>query len=251
LNFADTVVLGTVAGLAIFLGLPIAKVRTVRPKHLAFLNALAIGILLFLFVDISTHALEPVEGALKSGASDFAQLLALLVGGFVIGLLSLVYYARRFMVGAAGTGRQLAIMIATGIGLHNFSEGLAIGNSAQRGELALALTLVVGFGLHNVTEAFGIAAPVAGGQVGWGTLALAGAIAGGPNFFGTILGYAFRSEAVSVLFLSLAAGALVFIVGELFAVGRRLSSPAWNGWGVVVGFFAGVLTDFVLIAAGA
>ena len=251
MSFAETLVLGTVTGLTIFLGLPVAKIRPVKTKYLAFLNALAIGILLFLFVDITTHALEPVEATLKSGTGDAPLLLALLLGGFGVGFLSLVYYGKRFMVGAAGTGRQLALLIATGIGLHNFSEGLAIGNSAQRGELALALTLVVGFGLHNVTEAFGIAAPVAGSHVGWGTLALAGAIAGGPNFFGTALGYSFTSTPLSVLFLALAAGAIVFIVGELFAVGRRFTAPIWNGWGIAIGFFAGLLTDLILVAAGA
>jgi hypothetical protein len=54
-----------------------------------------------------------------------------------------------------------------------------------------------------------------------------------------------------VLFLSVAAGALVFVIGELFAAGRKLSSPLWNGWGIGVGFLAGLLTDLVLIAVGA
>ena len=53
-------------------------------------------------------------------------------------------------------------MIATGIGLHNFSEGLAIGQSAAAGEISLALVLIIGFGLHNATEGFGIVGPFAG-----------------------------------------------------------------------------------------
>jgi ZIP family zinc transporter len=51
----------------------------------------------------------------------------------------------------------LALIIATGIGLHNFSEGLAIGQSAAAGALQLAAVLIIGFGLHNMTEGFGIA----------------------------------------------------------------------------------------------
>ena len=54
------------------------------------------------------------------------------------------------------------MMIAIGIGLHNFAEGLAIGNSAAEGELSLAILLVIGFGAHNATEGFGIVAPLAG-----------------------------------------------------------------------------------------
>ena len=41
------------------------------------------------------------------------------------------------------------------------------------------------------------------------------------------------------------------VIGELFASGRKLSSPLWNGWGIGIGFFAGLLTDFILIAVGA
>ena len=251
MSFQETVILGSIAGLTIFLGLPLARVRIVTPRWMAFLNALAIGILLFLFVDIVEHAIGPVEVAIKSEPASLPLLVALLVGGFGVGLLSLVYYMRRVSLGPGFTAMHLAIVIATGIGLHNFSEGLAIGSSAERGDLTLALTLVVGFGLHNVTEAFGIAAPLAGKRPSWALLGLVGVIGGGPNIAGTIIGYTFASPAVSVLFLSAAAGALVFVIGELFAAGRKLSSPLWNGWGIGVGFLAGLLTDLVLIAAGA
>jgi len=251
MSFQETVILGSIAGLTIFLGLPLARVRVVAPRYHAFLNALAIGILLFLFVDIVEHAIAPVETAIKSDTSSLALLVALLIGGFGIGLLSLVYYMRRVSLGPGFTATHLAVVIATGIGLHNFSEGLAIGSSAAKGDLTLAITLVVGFGLHNVTEAFGIAAPLAGKRPSWALLGLVGVIGGGPNFLGTIIGYTFASPAVSVLFLSLAAGALVFVIGELFASGRKLASPIWNGWGIGIGFLAGLLTDLVLIAVGA
>ena len=49
-------------------------------------------------------------------------------------------------------GRQLALLIAVGIGLHNFAEGLAIGQAAASDEIALATLLVIGFALHNATE---------------------------------------------------------------------------------------------------
>ncbi len=251
MSFTETLILGSLAGLTIFLGLPLARVRIVAPKHLAFLNAVAIGILFFLFFDIVAHAVAPVEAAVKENSADLPLLLGLLIAGFLLGLLSLVYYGRHMAAGPGFTAARLAIVIATGIGLHNFSEGLAIGSSAQKGDLALALTLVVGFGLHNITEAFGIAAPLAGKRPSWSFLGLIGLIGGGPNFFGTLIGYSFSSEPVSVLFLSLAGGALVFVIGELFSAGRKLDSPLWNGWGIGIGFFAGLLTDFVLVAVGA
>ena len=55
---------------------------------------------------------------------------------------------------------KLALLMATGIGLHNLGEGLAIGSSFALGEAALGTFLIIGFTLHNITEGIGIAAPL-------------------------------------------------------------------------------------------
>src|SRR5207244_9318247 len=119
--------------------------------------------------------------------------------------------ARRFGPGAASveelaparaghhlsSAARLAVLIATGIGLHNFSEGLAIGQSAAKGEISLAVLLVIGFGLHNSTEGFGIVAPLATEPVrpSWRFLLLLGLTGGGPTFFGTVVGQAWVNTA--------------------------------------------------------
>ena len=126
----QTVILGGLAGLTIFLGLPVARLRLASRRYLSFLNAFAIGILLFLFIEVMEHAIAPVEEALEEGEPAFLLLLLVVALGFAAGLLGLVYYARRFMGGGESV-RRLALLIALGIGLHNFSEGLAIGSSAR------------------------------------------------------------------------------------------------------------------------
>jgi ZIP family zinc transporter len=252
MSFFQTVVLGAVSGLTIFLGMPLARFRAVSRGYVSFLNALAIGVLFFLFVDVMQNAIAPMEKALKLHGGNVWLLLFVLIGGFAAGLLSLVYYGRHYLRKDGGISpNQLSLLISIGIGLHNFSEGLAIGNSAVRGELKLALLLIIGFGLHNVTEAFGIAAPLAGKKTSWRFLFLAGLIGGGPNFIGTLIGYAYSSNVLSVLFLAVAAGAIMYVIGELLAAGRKLEAHAWTGWGLAIGFLAGLLTDFILIAAGA
>jgi ZIP family zinc transporter len=196
------------------------------------------------------HAVGPVEEALEEGEPGFLLLLFVVALGFGAGLLSLVYYEQRYMRGGEST-RRLALLIAGGIGLHNFSEGLAIGSSARAGELALALTLVVGFALHNTTEGFGIAAPLADEKkVSWGFLAVCGLIAGGPVFLGTVVGFSYTSEVLSVLFLALAGGAIIYVINELFGAGRKLGAPAWAGWGITAGILLGFVTEFILETVG-
>jgi len=275
-------VLGAIAGLTIFIGLPIGRMGRLPLAASAFLAATATGILLFLLWDVLAAGVEPVEDALTAAAVDhtgswgrFAWLAALLGGGFVVGLMSLVYFdeliARRrrsagpYSVGAAvaveadarvamlSPAQALSLMIATGIGLHNFSEGLAIGQSAAAGELSLALMLIIGFGLHNATEGFGIVGPFAAGdeRPSWGFLLLVGLIGGGPTFFGTLLGQTWVSEALSVAFLALAAGSILYVVVELLDVCRRAGRKRLVAWGLVLGLTLGFATDFVLVAAGA
>lgn len=147
--------------------------------------------------------------------------------------------------------RMLALIIATGIGLHNFSEGLAIGQSATAGALQLAIVLIIGFGLHNMTEGFGIAGPLTGQTVSWKFILLLGAIGGGPTFLGTIVGVLFNSPQMFILFLALAAGAILYVLGELFGVAKRFKVPELSMWGLLLGFFLGYITDLLVTFAGA
>jgi ZIP family zinc transporter len=143
-------------------------------------------------------------------------------------------------------------MIATGLGMHNFSEGLAIGQSAAAGALAFTGVLVIGFGLHNITEGFGVAAPLASREErpSWAFLGAAGLIGGAPTFLGTVIGYNFVSSYAFVLFLALAGGALIYVVNEMFAVCRKLNTPPALAAGILTGFLAGFVTDLVLSFVG-
>jgi ZIP family zinc transporter len=277
MSTAQTLLLGAIAGATIFLGLPIGRMQNVSAATKAFLAAVATGILIFLLWDVLSGAVEPIEGALTSGDdSTFLWRAFLLLGGFTVGLMSLVYYdlwmkrrrRKAFLgPGAASTAefeqehhftglspaRWLAVFIAVGIGLHNFSEGLAIGQAAASDELSLALVLIIGFGLHNATEGLGICAPLTGDRERptWGFLALLGLIGGGPTFIGTVIGQAWVNESVMILFFALAAGSILYVVMELLNVGRALASKQVVTWGILFGLFLGFATDFILVAAGA
>jgi ZIP family zinc transporter len=277
MSSTQTFVLGAIAGATIFLGLPLARVRHTRPGPRAALAAIATGILVFLFWDVTTNGVEPVESALDADEwGTFAARAALLAIGFTIGLMSLVYYDRFLkskrrtsnligpgaaavdefehrVLGGLSPERRLAVLIATGIGIHNFAEGLAIGQSAAAGEIALALVLIIGFGLHNATEGFGIVGPLSAEAElpSWRFLGVLGLIGGAPTFLGTVVGYSWVSTALEVLFFALAAGSILFVVLELAAVCRRYAMPVLVSWMILLGIALGFATDFLLGALGA
>ena len=150
-------------------------------------------------------------------------------------------------------GRRLALLIATGIGLHNFGEGLAIGQAAASDEVSLALVLIIGFALHNATEGFGIVGPMSGEaeRPSWGYLALLGLIGGGPTFVGTVIGQAWVSEALQVAFFAVAAGSILYVVIQLLGVALKAGRKKLLYYGVLAGLAAGFVTDMVVTAGGA
>jgi zinc transporter, ZIP family len=279
MSSAQILLLGAIAGATIFLGLPIGRLQGLSPAARAGLSALATGILIFLLWDVLSGGVEPIEAALDDRHwGTFTWLAALGLGGFALGLMSLVYYAawmskraarrpttlvgpgaaaldeyvHRTWLDRLSPGSQLALLIAVGIGVHNFGEGLAIGQAASADQISLAVTLIVGFGLHNATEGFGICGPMTaeGTRPTWRYLVLLGLIGGAPTFFGTLLGQAWTSDAVSVLFFTVAAGSILYVVQELFAVNRRHGHPVLVAWLTFAGIVLGFATDFVVTAAG-
>lgn len=251
--------LGALAGATIFLGLPIARLKNPPRTLQGFLNAMATGILIFLLYDVISKATEPVNASLDKlqhhhgPASALAVNVLGLIGGLAVGLLALVIFEKRFLRGEPGTlpsGTTLGYMIAAGIGLHNFSEGLAIGQAAITGAVQLAVILIIGFGLHNMTEGFGISAPLAG-NAGWGFIGLAGLIGGGPTFLGTLFGYRFHSTLVFILFLALAAGSIIYVLSQLLPLVRRAQAQHLVMSGLIIGFSVAYGTDLVLTATGA
>lgn len=253
--------LGLFAGGTIFLGLPIARLGNVPVKTKAFLNAVATGILIFLLVEISGHLIEEIEELVETAALTGAGWDAvwrygfLFTLGFSIGLLGLVAFERRFLGSAkderpaAVRAKELALMISVGLGLHNLSEGLAIAQGYSGGAIQLAWLLAIGFAMHNATEGFGIAAPLSGHRAPWRFLALCGLVAGGPTFLGAILGSWWVAKPTEIFCLALAAGTILYIIGELLHLGRILKGEAVVEIGLLIGFFVAMATDFTLSSA--
>ncbi len=286
MSFAETVALGAIAGFTIFIGLPIGRVRHVDDRLRVALAMLSVGILAFIFMDVTSHGQEIVSARLdayKNHDASFAGVLgmfALLAAGFTLGTAGISAVERKLrpkrtelppLAGGDGAAvlspaelagydaqaasarrqaLQTGMTIAVAIGLHNFAEGLAIGVSAQAGEVALATVLVIGFGLHNATEGFGIVGPLGSARPSWKWLGIAGLVGGGPTFIGAIVGYQVHSNALELCFYALAGGAILYVIGEIWAGVRRYGHRTLGLLLLAAGFLAGVATDLIVSYGG-
>jgi zinc transporter, ZIP family len=286
LSFAQTVLLGALAGFTIFLGLPAGRIRLLSDRSRVGLAMFSVGILAFIFVDVLEHGLGIVDGTLEkfkehnASFGHLAVLTLLLIVGFGLGSAGLGILERRLrpkarafppiaggstaaafttdeatqIANEADLARrralQTGVVIAVAIGLHNFAEGLAIGVSARSGAVSLATVLIIGFALHNATEGFGIVGPLGSVLPSWRWLGLVGLIGGGPTFLGSMLGYQVTSEPLELGFYAVAAGAILYVIGEIWQGMRRYGHRELGLLLLSAGFAAGILTDLIVAYGG-
>ncbi|MBI5103812.1 MAG: ZIP family metal transporter [Solirubrobacterales bacterium] len=248
---------GLMALLGVYVGvIPVALgmlwlpwVRRIPPAWLRAVMALTVGLLAFLAIDATLEGFE-LAG---EGSQAFGGATLVLVGAAVAFLLlsgvSAWLTARRRAAAAAGAGgSSLALLVATGIGLHNLGEGVAIGSAYSAGALALGAFLVVGFALHNTTEGLAIVAPIAHERPSLPRLAGLGLLAGAPAVLGAWIGAAAFTSSLAAFLFGFGAGAIVQVIVQLAPSlrdeeGRTLHPGAVAGLlgGMAVMFSTGLL----------
>ena len=286
MSFAETVLLGALAGSTIYLGLPMGRIRRVDERTRVGLAMFSVGILAFIFMDVASHADGILSGWLtaykhhRAALGHVVWLFGLMAAAFIAGTGGLasaqIWLQRRLrrlppIAGGADSATatappppspireaeraqkralQTGMTIAAAIGLHNFAEGLAIGVSARTGAIGLATLLIIGFSLHNATEGFGIVGPLAGTRPSWRWLGAAGLVAGGPTFLGSLVGYQVNSDPLELAFYALAAGAIIYVIGEIWVGMRRYGHRVLGLYLLAAGFLAGVATDLIVTYGG-
>lgn len=283
MSFGETVILGALAGFTIYLGLPFGRIQLISSRARVALAMFSVGVLAFLFAEVLVHGIDIVERVfanLRHGEGSLAKGLAfglLFGGGFAAGCAGLALAEQGMrrppapppIAGGATdaiaasqiellTAEQVTraralrtgMAIAAAIGLHNFAEGLAIGVSASTGAIGLATVLIVGFAVHNATEGFGIIGPLGDVRPSWRWLAIAGLVGGSPVFLGSMLGYAVNSEPLELLFYSVSAGAILYVIGEVWNAMRRYGHRELGLAMVAAGVFLGMATEMVIALGG-
>jgi ZIP family zinc transporter len=284
MSFGETVLLGALAGFTIYLGLPFGRLQFVSPRARVALAMFSVGVLAFLFAEVLVQGVEIVEHNFEKlgnghGSLGYGVLLSLMLGGgFAAGSAGLALIeqwmrpSRKAPPIAGGATdamtveqaglldqEQLAVRaralrtgmtIAAAIGLHNFAEGLAIGVSASTGEIGLATVLIIGFAVHNATEGFGIIGPLGDVRPSWGWLAVAGLVGGGPVFLGSMIGYNVSSEPLELAFYSVSAGAILYVIGEVWGAMRRIGHRELGLAMLAAGVFLGAMTEMIIAYGG-
>ncbi|MGQ0796127.1 MAG: ZIP family metal transporter [Nitrosopumilaceae archaeon] len=220
-------------------------IRKIGKNKYHFFLALTAGLLLFLGIDSVEEALKVSEESL-AGSFNGALLVATVI---VLSFLGL-YYSAEKLVKKTESSRMtkpvaIALMIAIGIGLHNFGEGLAIGAAVGLGSIAFSTFLIVGFALHNTTEGIAIAAPMSRGKTMVGKLAGLGMIAGAPAIFGAWVGGFVYSPFAAVVFLSIGAGAIFQVIITILRWVREEGDKNLSSAAVASGFAVGMLIMYL------
>lgn len=199
------------------------------------------GVLLFLFVDVTSTALTL--------AKNFGANAILLAAGLVLGLFSPAVLAGRTLGAGRSkkTSRKIftAFVVASAIGIHNFGEGLALGSAYAAGAVALTLILVLGFALHNGTEGMAIVGPVASEPIQRRQSVTMGFLAGFPTIVGSFTGAFLYSGAIGTLFFAIASGAMLYVIFELVATVHAEERAKRMFTGIVIGFVFMYLTDLL------
>ena len=250
-------IIGTYVGIIpVMIGLLwLPFIKRLKKNKYHFFLALTAGLLLFLGIDSVEEALEVYKENLSQSFNGVLLVATVIVVTF-LGL----YYVAEKLVKRAESSRiakpvAVALMIAIGIGLHNFGEGLAIGAAVGIGSIAFSTFLIVGFALHNTTEGIAIAAPMSRGKsmIGKaliGKLAGLGMIAGAPAIFGAWVGGFVYSPFATVVFLSIGAGAIfqviITILRWMREEGDKNLSSAAVASGIAVGMLIMYLTSILV-----
>ncbi|MGI0141820.1 MAG: ZIP family metal transporter [Candidatus Micrarchaeales archaeon] len=247
INTYLTISLSFVMGLAIFLSMPIVFHKKTGTRRIIFFNAIAIGILVFLLMDIFGDV------SALFGNVPLSPLELIFIVGFVLAFLFFIIPKRNRQ--PHKNPKRTSLLAAMGIGFQNLTEGLVFGSAGAAGLASIYIVSLIGFTLQNISEGFPIAAPLVGlKKLDKKFVTGAFILGGAPTVIGTLIGLVFYSSTFIVFFDALASAAILYVVLVLFHVnihkgmseGKGFGRAMWlTYFGILIGFAIAFVVNYI------
>ena len=244
-GLSEIALFSAIMGLSIFLSMPVVLRKGTGLPMTKLLNAIAIGILIFLIGDVFSDVSPSLyNGSLYGYGSSLWPDLAFALA-FVAGFMILFFTENRSRMGL--TPSYLALIIALGMGFQNLTEGLVFGSlGVGLGLSGAALVVLVGFILQNITEGFPIASPYLGRTDGKiRQMILLFLVGGLPTIIGGVIGYFYNGSILDVVFDGAAIGAILYAILPMLRMLFRETDRYYQRIGYI-GIFLGFLIGFLV-----
>ena len=248
-SVAMALLLSTLAGLSTIIGSFLAIfVRKPGARFMAFTLGFSAGVMILLsFMELLAHGIETV-GFVPAYVAFFAGMLCL----FLIDVLIPHEYLAERQTAREGQGSLLktGLLVALGIGVHNFPEGMAtLAGTLQDVRLGAAIAFAIA--LHNIPEGLAVSVPVYAATGSRSKAFLWSFLAGVAEPVGAAVAalvlLPFLNDAVLGLMLSAVAGVMVFIsLDELVPVARSFGAAHHSILGVAAGMAVMVASLWML-----
>jgi len=238
-NIAVALALTALAGLSTTIGgLLGIFVKKPGPRFMALTMGFAGGVMILVsFVELLQGGVETV-GFGPAHLAFFAGMLGMFLIDF---LIPHEYMAEHHHAEGNGQGALMktGLLVALGIGIHNFPEGMATFAGALQ-DLSLGVAIAGAIALHNIPEGLAVSAPVYAATGSRSRALLWSFLAGVAEPAGAAVAalvlMPFLNDAVLGLMLAVVAGVMVFIsLDELLPVARSFGQEHLSIVGVGLG----------------
>lgn len=243
-GLVEVSIFSAVMGLSIYLSLPLVMSKTIRRDRTILLNAVAVGILVFLIGDVFSDVSSNLYNGSLYGYGTSPSLDLIFTTSLALGFLLLLMLGERGRGGLSPT--KLSLLIALGIGFQNLTEGLVFGSLGSLiGVTGITLVVLLGFTLQNATEGFPIASPfIAKADEKSLTLVVPLLLIGGlPTILGGVIGYYYNSTAFDTFFDGLAIGGILYVILPIF---KTLFRETGTNRTIYLGIFLGFILGFAV-----
>jgi len=239
-----SLILGFSAGVMIYVSF--AELLHAAVGRIGFVNAnlgFFIGIAFIAILDILVPHEYKQERVGSSGFSSVAQDKT--------GQGSDVQPVGSLSVEQKSNLRRAGILIALGIAIHNFPEGLAVFSGAVTGDRTFAILIAVAIALHNIPEGISVSVPISEATGNRRRAFLYSFLAGLAEPVGAIIGYAvlfaFLTPSLIYSLLAFSAGIMVYIsLDEILPTAQLYGRQHFVILGVLAGMLVMAISIFLL-----